>query len=111
MHNVGPGGKWSVGIYWLVDGGSPFGEGQDWMADGAMSGRQCLAARTGLGWKQADLANRASVSRGTIAAIEDGKGKVLANNRNAVISAFLAEGVVFTSDETKETVTFLFSKP
>lgn len=95
----------------LPDGCQSPGEGQglEWMS--LMTGRQCLAARIGLGWTQSDLAGRASVSRGTIAALEDGKGTVLANNRTAVIAAFLAAGVTFTSDDTTESVSFLKEVP
>lgn len=84
------------------------GEDVGWMADaadGGISARQCLVARAGLRWTQAELAEKAQVNRATVAALEDGK-KVLANNKGAVIAAFRSEGVLFTSDGVSESVSF-----
>lgn len=76
------------------------------MTDHAISGTQWRAARAGRGLKQDELAERAKVSRGTIAALEGDSREVLDNNRLAVVEAFRQLGVTFETDDDGERVVF-----
>ena len=76
------------------------------MRDAAISARQWIAARTGLRLTQAELADMANVSRGTVGALESAQYEVLPNNRAALIEAFRREGVTFESDVDTESVVF-----
>lgn len=63
-----------------------------------MTPAQCRAARAWLNWSQDDLADRARVSQSTVRDFERGRRTPIANNLDALVRVFEANGVVLTTD-------------
>lgn len=63
-----------------------------------MTPAQCRAARAWLNWSQDDLADRAHVSQSTVRDFERGRRTPIANNLDALVRAFEANGVMLTTD-------------
>jgi transcriptional regulator with XRE-family HTH domain len=64
---------------------------------------QCRAARGFLDWTQEELAERATVSRGTIRDFEKGRHALHRSTQTLLVKAFQAAGVAFVSTENGET--------
>jgi ribosome-binding protein aMBF1 (putative translation factor) len=64
-----------------------------------MTPEQSRAARGWLGWLQADLAKKATVSLRTVASFERGEITPLPNNLSAMQRAFESEGIMLVFDE------------
>jgi transcriptional regulator with XRE-family HTH domain len=63
-----------------------------------MSPEQARAARSWLGWTQAELAERARVGLSTVKDYEGGKRTPIANNLEAMQRALESAGIGFTDD-------------
>lgn len=64
----------------------------------SISDAQCRAARAVLNWSQGALAEKAGVSRATLADFESGKRTPIANNLTAIRTALETAGVQFLDD-------------
>jgi transcriptional regulator with XRE-family HTH domain len=66
----------------------------------ALSPRLCRAARSLLGWQQADLSRESGVSKSTIAAFEqrDGNSRLATMNNQALVRAFESAGLAFIEE-------------
>lgn len=66
-----------------------------------LQGRHVRAARALLGWKQADLARKAHISKGTIKRIEaeDGQVPVYYDTAKRIIRTFEKAGVEFLDED------------
>lgn len=58
----------------------------------------CRAARTLLGWKQSDLAEKSGVSIGTVKAFETGKTDPIPATLTVLQQALAADGVIFIDE-------------
>jgi transcriptional regulator with XRE-family HTH domain len=74
------------------------------MVDPLMSPAQCRAARALLAWSQTVLAQRAGLSRRTIADYELGKRRLHSRNLRELVRAFTTAGVQLISAEGMEHV-------
>jgi transcriptional regulator with XRE-family HTH domain len=63
-----------------------------------MSPEQARAARSWLGWTQAELAERARVGLSTVKDYEGGKRTPIPNNLDAMQRALEGAGIRFTAD-------------
>ena len=63
-----------------------------------MSPEQARAARSWLGWTQAELAERARVGLSTVKDYEGGKRTPIPNNLEAIQRALEKAGMTFTQD-------------
>jgi transcriptional regulator with XRE-family HTH domain len=63
-----------------------------------MSPEQARAARSWLGWTQAELAERARVGLSTVKDYEGGKRSPIPNNLEAMQRALESAGMKFTAD-------------
>ena len=72
---------------------------------------QCRAARGFLDWTQEELAERATVSRGTVRDFEKGRHTLHRSTQTLLASAFQAAGVVFLCSDDGESGVMLKTAP
>src|SRR3954468_14310839 len=78
------------------------------MVEAGITTAMCRAARAIVQWSQADLAERAKVSRTTLVKFEQGGGAPHANNLAAIRAAFEAAGFQFaiSADDGRASMSF-----
>jgi predicted transcriptional regulator len=76
-----------------------------------ISPRQVKAARALLGWSQQELADRAVVSKGTIASLELGKADTRMSTLTAIQKALNRGGIEFISEDDVRGEGLRFSAP
>ncbi|MCV6597979.1 MAG: helix-turn-helix domain-containing protein [Mangrovicoccus sp.] len=74
----------------------------------AITPEQCRAARGLLGWSQTELADRAGVSRASIADFESGARNPMRRNLHALSQSLAAAGVAFLDEEASAGVGLRF---
>jgi len=71
-----------------------------------MTPEQCRAARGFVDWSQSDLAGAATVSLSTVRDFEKGRRVPIANNLMAMESALRAKGVLISTENGAQQVTY-----
>jgi len=81
------------------------------LSDDMVNGRLIAAARTLLGWDQSELAQRASIRRHTLAALEGDVRRSQARVREAVLDVLIGAGIRFVKVSEAAGVVYFSDTP